>query len=59
MKRQWEKPRLIVLVRGNPQEAILQVCKEPSVGDTPESTYEGCSLYSGGYCPLCDPLVAS
>jgi hypothetical protein len=23
----WEKPKLIVLVRNNPQEAVLSVCK--------------------------------
>jgi len=25
----WEKPTLIVLVRGKPQEAIMTVCKTP------------------------------
>ena len=27
MKKTWEKPKLIVLVRNNPQEAVLAYCK--------------------------------
>jgi len=27
MKKAWEKPRLIVLVRGKPEEAVLLFCK--------------------------------
>lgn len=23
----WEKPKLVVLVRGRPEESVLQVCK--------------------------------
>jgi hypothetical protein len=26
-KKHWEKPKLIVLFRGRPEEAVLQVCK--------------------------------
>jgi hypothetical protein len=30
MKKVWEKPKLIVLYRGRPEESVLQACK----GDT-------------------------
>jgi hypothetical protein len=26
-RKMWEKPKLVVLVRGRPEEAVLQVCK--------------------------------
>ena len=25
----WEQPKLILLVRGNPEECVLTACKEP------------------------------
>jgi hypothetical protein len=28
MKKAWEKPKLVVLVRGKPEEAILNGCKD-------------------------------
>jgi len=27
MKKQWEKPELVVLVRSNPEETVLTACK--------------------------------
>jgi hypothetical protein len=27
MKKKWEKPKLVVLVRGKPEEAVLELCK--------------------------------
>ncbi len=26
-KKKWEKPKLVVLVRGKPEEAVLATCK--------------------------------
>lgn len=26
-KKQWEKPKLLVLVKGEPEEAVLNICK--------------------------------
>ncbi len=56
MKKQWRKPELVVLVRTNPEEAILGYCKTSS--DTgPSDLYSGCyedelnctsCLYFGG-----------
>ncbi len=40
-KKPWTEPELIVLVRSNPEEAILGVCKEgPGVG--PSNSPWGC-----------------
>ena len=50
MRRRWQTPRLEVLVRGNPEEAILQSCKAPgSVG--PVNVNSNCTLVATGfYC---------
>jgi len=41
IKREWSKPRLIVLVRGTPEEYILAICKthnDPSAPGRSNST---------------------
>lgn|GEM_PF-6122110 len=41
-KKKWQKPKLIVLVRGTPQMSILQACKSDSSccfrGDSSDSS---------------------
>jgi hypothetical protein len=52
----WEKPKLIVLVRGKPEESILSVCKRwegPSI--VPITAAQGCApIFPGGGCYGCD-----
>jgi hypothetical protein len=31
MKRIWQKPKLIILERGRPEESVLQACKTSAV----------------------------
>jgi hypothetical protein len=31
MKKEWETPELIILVRSNPEESVLVVCKRGGV----------------------------
>jgi hypothetical protein len=31
-RKVWKKPKLVVLFRGRPEEAVLQGCKSPSAG---------------------------
>ena len=38
----WEKPRLIVLVRGKPEEAILIHCKAVDIAGGPGYLAGGC-----------------
>jgi hypothetical protein len=46
----WEKPKLVVLLRGKPEEAVLETCK--SAGQSgPGITYAGCALTVGALCP--------
>ena len=41
--KKWEKPQLIVLVRGEPGESVLQGCKTAS-GSGANSLDDGCYL---------------
>lgn len=49
MKKTWETPQLIVLVRSKPEEAILQVCKD-SDPSGPSGTNGICSTDCSDYC---------
>ncbi len=43
MKKPWESPMLIVLVRSKPHEAVLTACKVAGVGaNSPADTITGC-----------------
>lgn len=52
----WETPKLIVLVRGRPEEAVLQNCRNTGVvpvsGSSTQKT--GCRLRTAGNCPSTD-----
>ena len=43
-KKRWQKPKLIVLVRGKPEEAVLQICKaSPGPGSVgPDIAWSNC-----------------
>ena len=46
MKKKWEKPNLVVLLRSSPEEAVLAICKSnnpnsPSSG--PNNSYDKCA----------------
>jgi hypothetical protein len=43
MKRTWETPKLIALVRSKPQEAVLDACKFLHVGSEPMVWFPGCA----------------
>jgi len=58
MKKYWEKPSLVILFRGNSQEAVLVGCKLTHHGVTgpsgPVSGWSGCSAPApGATCPSC------
>lgn len=45
-KKAWKKPELIVLVRGRPEEAVLETCKSGSAGGPGNAN----NCRSGGGC---------
>jgi len=51
-KKEWTEPELIVLVRSNPEEAVLLVCKTSGDYVNPAAENQGCDYT---YCgPGCD-----
>ena len=59
MKKAWQKPRLIILARSRPQEAILQICKGYQVGTIPMSGYNGCGAGVEPVCVTCEVFSTS
>ncbi len=47
MPKKWEKPKLIVLVKGRPEEAVLLLCKTNGQSGGPQSYNQYCDLGSG------------
>ena len=59
MKKIWEKPKLIILVRGRPEESVLAGCKLTTVGG-PNNVKAKCNLKSGGNkCGVCSAITTS
>jgi hypothetical protein len=55
-KKSWKKPKLIVLFRGRPEEAVLQVCKSnSSIGPGTNQ----CNLGGGGGYNPCSTVTAT
>jgi hypothetical protein len=54
MKQNWIKPQLTVLVRGRPEESVLDACKVPPPSSGPAgtvNTQHGCNQLDGtGTC---------
>jgi hypothetical protein len=54
MKRLWEKPKLVVLVRGKPEEAVLNFCKKGQAVGGPQNVNKGClRIDESGCSPTC------
>jgi len=59
MKKTWQSPKLIVLVRSRPEESVLSFCKGiqgPTVG--PNTAWWYCTLVDAE-CPYCSVEVPS
>jgi hypothetical protein len=57
--KKWEAPKLIVLVRGNPEESLLAACKtESAAGGDPNGGFTSCSQDTDD-CPSCSQLQQS
>lgn len=56
-KEKWEKPKLIVLTRGKPEEMLLTTCKASTdIGSSASASQTPCS---DGYCADCSTIAAS
>jgi hypothetical protein len=59
--KEWIEPELIVLVRSNPEEAVLVTCKahiNETHGPNGLNTHSRCDSTVGG-CAMCDEEVES
>jgi len=45
MKKTWQVPKLIILVRGTPAEMALQACKYFFTGTGPAANVTKCTAY--------------
>lgn len=57
MKKVWEKPKLIVLIRGKPEESVLFFCKIVGYAEGPEGIFTNCGIISEQ--PPCSAFVSS
>lgn len=48
-EKKWQKPKLVVLVRGKPEERILTGCKTSPPAGGPDST-NGCDEFQAPSC---------
>jgi len=56
-KKIWEKPKLIILERGRPEEMVLAGCKMPGSGATKKAKKSGCERLAT--CVDCNVLSKS
>jgi hypothetical protein len=53
-RKRWDVPCLVVLVRGQPEETVLNSCKSNALSGGPESNNQGCG-WIGASCKSCQP----
>ena len=56
-KRKWVKPKLIVLLRGKPEETVVLACKTGS--GSPGTAWIGCQATVPAFCTQCVPFTGS
>jgi len=59
MKKLWEKPKLIVLVRTTPEESLILWCKGNGLGTMPTTVFTGCYTLDVTLCLPCVQFGAS
>ena len=50
VKKAWSEPALIVIVRGKPEEAVLDACKYNGRADLSGAVFWGCESVCETYC---------
>ena len=53
-KPKWEQPKLIILLKGEPEENVLADCKSTAGMTGPEASYTPCDRLFKGYCKSCN-----
>ena len=58
-RRAWSKPELIVLVRGKPEEAVLNACKAYGQDAADAYAYDRCQKNSEVGCVNCAAKIGT
>jgi len=59
-RRAWSRPELIVIVRGGPEEAVLDGCKYPNMPTSgPAFRLLMCNAFDGTGCGACSEFLQS
>ena len=58
-KKHWSEPKLIELVRGAPEEAVLTFCRTNQPGTSAPVTQGGSCFCSNRVCTNCEALTPS
>lgn len=58
-KEKWDKPKLIILTRGKPEEGVLTICKRPDVGGWSVRWTGNCLGVEISACRFCNALYGS
>ena len=56
-KTKWGKPKLIVLVKAQPEEMVLAACKQTSIGPGPFQQFAPCA--GAASCAACSVRASS
>lgn len=59
MRKEWEKPQLVVLTRGKPEEAVLGACKVAIPSPGPGSDNAVFCIYPPNPCSACSDTSPS
>ena len=60
MKKVWNKPELVVLYRGKPEESVLTHCKHKTIPSvSPAGNHDDCNSKGVTSCGACDSNKAA
>jgi hypothetical protein len=59
MKEKWQRPQLVCLYRGKPEESVLCGCKLSSGYAGPNPHHSSCEKIYGCGCNVCESRTAS
>jgi hypothetical protein len=61
MRKTWQKPKLVVLVRGRPEEFVLGPCKDVNVPATPNGPIveQVDCIQNQVHCSVCSEVAGS
>jgi len=56
-KKEWNKPKLLILIRGKPGEMVLAGCKDYNIDVEPMPVNNSCYEHRGRFCFICHDVI--